>query len=299
MTPVRSLFKDRHERTGRVIDSAGAQLRLERGDWADYRGDRLAVVSSWTPTPVMSRSLSKYLKELDRLGYRILVVSTTAGSEELAWPHGIPEGTLVTRRENIGYDFGSWAAALHFVPQIRNARHALLTNDSMVGPFAPIDNLLEAAENSGADVFGLTESFQIIHHPQSFFLMFNHGVLAEKPWVEFFNEVRPQEEKVTIIQAYELGLSRYCARQGYSWETYVTAYETRSGRENPTLNGWRGILDAGVPFVKRNLLVGPATSDTSSQMRAEVQYRYGEDVQNWLPAGYVLPADAKRPERAL
>ena len=282
------LFRDRFDRNPRVIDTEGVELTVERGDLRSLDNDRVAVISSWSRTPVMSKSLSTYLKELDRLGYATLVVSTSGVSEPLQWLHGIPDKTVVVRRKNIGYDFGSLAAALHSVSSIRGAKHVLLTNDSMVGPFAPIDNLIRAAEQSDADVFGLTESYQIIHHPQSFFLMFREGVLEEEPWRRFFESVREQDDKVGVIQAYELGLSRHCAHEGYSWETFVSAYQTGAGEENPTLHGWRGIMDAGAPFLKRNLLVETERPEVSRQMATEIQYRYGEKVEDWLPGGYKL-----------
>ncbi len=283
-----AVFKDPYDLEPRVIDGSGATLHEEVGALDSLTGPRIALVSSWSQTEVMSRSLSAYLKELQRLGYQTVVISTSPVATELVWPHGRPANTVVVRRENIGYDFGSWAAALNAMPWVRSKPFVLLTNDSMVGPFAPLDHVLEAAESSSADLFGLTESYQIIHHPQSFFLLFKRGILADPAWVDFFDSVRPQDSKVKVIQAYELGLSRYCAREGYSWETLATAYASRVGRDNPTLAGWEALLGRGIPFVKRNLLVDPLMPSTSMDMQNAVKYRYGEDVQDWLPPRYEL-----------
>lgn len=297
---VRGLFREPFDENPRVIDTPGANLTLEYGnkEWLD--ADRVAIVSSWAPSPVMSRSLSAYLETLATNGYVPFVISTSPCAGSLQWPHGLPEKSVVVRRDNIGYDFGSYSAALNAAPLLRNIDHLLLTNDSMVGPFGKPESVLtdvfKAAENSSADIFGLTESFQIIHHPQSFFLMFRQGVLNERPMREFFDGVRPQAEKVAVIQAYELGLSRHCAHQGYSWEAYANAYSVRAGDNNPTLNGWQGLLDAGIPMIKRNLLIDKEWSDVAREMVAEIQGRFGEDVRDWLPEGYHLSFETE-PEK--
>lgn len=293
---VKDLFREPFDANPRVIDTDGAKLTVEYGRREWLNTDRVAIVSSWSPSPLMSRSLSAYLYALSSCGYVPFVVSTSPVPEALQWPFGLPEKSVVVRRKNVGYDFGSYAAALNAAPVLRNIDHLLLTNDSMVGPFGPpedaLTEVLRAAENSHADIFGLTESFQIIHHPQSFFLMFRKGVLAERAMRAFFDGVRPQKEKVAVIQAYELGLSRHCAHEGYSWESYVSAYSTRAGEDNPTLYGWRGLIDAGVPMLKRNLLIEKDWADHAREMTSEVQERFGQDIRDWLPKGYQLSFEA-------
>lgn len=285
------LFSDPYKSEPPVIRTSGAILRLERGDREWLRADRVAIVSSWAPTNVMSRSLSEYLAQLAGLGYVPFVVSTTGSDAPLEWPHGLPDSAVVVRRDNIGYDFGSYAAALNAAPWLREIDHLLLTNDSMVGPFAPIERAVRAAESSHADICSLTESVQYVHHPQSFFLMFRKGILNEPPMRRFFDEVREQSEKVEIIQAYELGLSRHCAHEGYSWESVAGGDRLSVGTENPTLYGWESILDAGIPFVKRNILLDPTRVAKTVDMPGSVWKRYGEDIREWLPDGYSLPTE--------
>lgn len=286
---TKRLLSDPYKTEPRVIDTPGAQLRLEHGDRGSLNNDRVAVVSSWSPTKVMSRSLSEYLKQLAEYGYTPFVVSTTETEAALEWPHGLPENAVVARRDNVGYDFGSYSAALNAAPILRTIDHLLLTNDSMVGPFASIEKILRIAESSDADICGLTESKMYLHHPQSFFLMFKKGVLSEEPMRRFFDEVRQQSEKVEVIQAYELGLSRHCAHEGYSWESVVGAHRTAIGSENPTAYAWRQILEAGVPFLKRNILLGDEWLKLTKDMPHAIWQLYEEDIRDWLPEGYRLP----------
>lgn len=283
------LWADPYKKEPKVIDTPAAKLRLETGNTAWLDAPKVAVVSAWSPTPNMSKSFSAYLFELSKAGYVPFVVSTTDSSEPLQWPHGLPGNAVVARRPNVGYDFGSYSAALNAVPGLRRIEHLLLTNDSMVGPFSSIDHLLAKAEESEADICGLTESHQYVSHPQTFFLMFRKGVLDEPPMRRFFDNVRQQGDKVEVIQAYELGLSRHCAHEGFSWEAIINAQRTNVGYQNPTLYGWEPLLEAGVPFLKRNILLDETRTKHTKGMPTAVLQRYGEDVRDWLPEGYELP----------
>lgn len=274
-----------------MIKNAGARLVLERGDVEQMlAAKKVALISSWTKTPFISKSLSQYLFRLHEIGFTSAVVNTSSFEDELSWPHGLPESTVVFRRANIGYDFGSWAAALEAHPVLREKEQVLLTNDSMVGPFEDLTRLREAADASGADIFSLTESFQMRHHPQSFFLLFKNGILQDSPWQKFFSGVREQGVKEDIIGAYEFGVAKNCERFGYSWEPLISAAAADAGKDNPTLASWFYLLTNGAPFVKRNILTEPEMMETSLEMALSIANIFNEDVRLWLPRGYQLPS---------
>ncbi len=276
---------DPHRRGEVIVGSPAASLQLESGSPETLVGpEPVALVSSWSPMPEMSLSLSTYLAELVRMGYRPVVISTAEFSEPLRWPHGIPKEAVVYRRANRGYDFGSWAAGLE-LPGVASKDRVLLTNDSMVGPFAPLDAVQQAAEASTADIFALVESNQMNKHPQSFFLEFRGGVLAQRPWRRFFRRVRHQEQKMSVVEAYEVNLGQVAEQNGYSWEAMVPAHLQGSLLDNPTLMSWRVILDSGIPFLKRGLLTSPLHWHTAEEMTRAVHGLYGVDVAEWLPQG--------------
>ena len=115
----------------------------------------------------------------DRLATCTVLVSTAEGGSPLDWVDGRPSGVTVLRRPNLGYDFGSWATALDLLPAIRRAPHVLLVNDSLVGPFAPIDHLLDRFHRSHADVWAHDRHEQLGHHLQSYCLGFREGCLDQ------------------------------------------------------------------------------------------------------------------------
>lgn len=70
----------------------------------------------------------------------------------------VPDGVAVVRRANTAYDFGSWAYALRTWPQLAHKDLVVLTNDSLVGPLGPLEELLRRPEQSTPRVCGATSA---------------------------------------------------------------------------------------------------------------------------------------------
>lgn len=262
----------------------GTDVDVLSGDaGALLEADNVAVVSSWSRRPEASLSLSRYLQALEDIGYVSVVVSTA--DHPLVWPHGRPASTVVAHRPNVGYDFGTWAATLNAFPSLRSRPEVLLTNDSLVGPFAPLTEVRTAIDASHSDVFALTESRQISHHAQSFFLLFRRGILADRPWRRFFASVRPERTKEDIVRRYELGVARICRLYGYSWEAMISTETSLSGVDNPTFTSWRSLFDCGVPMVKRSLVTHPEYPATTAEVQELVRTHYRQELEDWLPDG--------------
>lgn len=267
---------------GSFVEEMCSHTVVEIAPTADLTADgRVAVVAHWSPTPRVTLSMARLIGELSANGYRCVVVSTAQGGP-LEWPEGPPPGTVVLRRANEGYDFGSWAVGLELFPDARRARHVILTNDSMAGPFEPIGPLLAAFESAPTDVWAVTDSHQITHHLQSYFVGFNHGVLDEAPWRRFFRSVRHHEEKMDIVMRYEIAIMGVCRTEGYPWTAHYRASDVGVGLENPTLAGWRQLLSLGFPFVKRTIITDPSTAPGGDQVAAVVRRKYGTELSEWL-----------------
>lgn len=242
------------------------------------------MVAHWSADGALSRSVRSMVATLSASGFETLLVSAAdvGGSRPGGWPD-VPGNASLYRRPNSGYDFGTWSAVLSGFPQIARAKEVILANDSMVGPFAPMTGLLDRMLGIPAEVWALTDSHQFGWHPQSFFVGYRNGVLAEPPLHEFWSTVRVHASKNDVIRRYELGLGRLLIREGYSTaiafpsETVVT-----QRADNPTIKGWRNLLDAGCPLVKRQLLSEPEVAADSGDVPSEILMRFGVDVKEWL-----------------
>ncbi|WP_237564119.1 rhamnan synthesis F family protein [Actinomyces sp. 432] len=258
------------------------RVHIERGDpHAVVGSDRVALVAQFSAGPVQPRSLSEYLQRLDAAGYATVVISTCETTAPLEFPAGVPTDTMVIRRPNLGYDFGSWATALGCIPELREAGTVLLTNDSLLGPFGPIEHLLEWAAAPGPDIRGLTASYQFAYHVQSYFLAYRGGILADRPWRDFFNSVRVEPGKDEVVLSYEIGVSRTAFSECYSSEVWVTGPELGVPYGNPTVDGWKNLIESGVPFLKRTIMTHPSTQAEAAEAAQYIRRRFGTDVNDW------------------
>ncbi len=261
---------------------------------------RVAVIAHWAPDSKVSRSVAELTRVLSANEFMVVVVSTAKGAGPLEWPEPQPASVTILRRPNVGYDFGSWATALDRYPVVAGADQVLLMNDSLAGPFEPMDDLLARFADSRADVWGLTDTTQFGHHLQSYCLGFKNQKLREAPLAGFWRGIRIEASRDDVIWRYEIGLSRLLHRER---NTLDVAFDyggvVREG-QNPTIIGWQRLLDRGFPFVKRQLLrspVGPMAltarrlaravapgevAPDGEQVREELKRRYGVDVDDWV-----------------
>lgn len=240
---------------------------------------RVAVVAHFDPGGTLSPSVRALVSALDDEGYLPVIVSASPDGPDL---DSLPKSAVVLVRPNVGYDFGSWATALHLLPSARSTAEVLLVNDSMVGPFAPIRPVIERARSSGAQVWAATSSLQVAPHLQSYFLRFAPGVLGCRELEEFFHGVRHLSNKVAIVRRYELGLTRAIRHAGLRSAAGFPAGSLGAGRANPTTEAWRELMEAGFPFFKRTLLHDPRVRVERSVLNDAVREIFGADLDRFL-----------------
>ena len=266
----------------RVLDLVRDAVHVESGPERLPAGDRAAIVASWGPGPEVSRSLAALVTSLDTAGYPSVVVRASDDPSPLIWPSPLPASTIVVRKPNIGYDFGSWAVGLDRFRGLAKRRHVILVNDSMVGPFEPLTEMISAFERARTDAWAATSTAQIYPHLQSYLLGFHGGMLADSAVRQFWRSVRHLDDKSLIIEEYELGLYDLLQSEGFTTSAWYPSERVVSPAENPVINGWRKLIDLGFPFVKREVVVNPSVTQDARTAPAVVRERFGVDVAEWL-----------------
>lgn len=268
----------------RVLEANGSAVRVEGED--DLAGapsvERVAVFAHWSTSPRLTRSVRTTVSAIVGAGYRVVIVSTSENPEPLDWQDERPNGVTVIRRPNLGYDFGSWATALDRYPVMLEAQRILLVNDSLAGPFATIDPLLERFHDSSADAWAVTDTAQFGYHLQSYILGFPGHSLREPPLRRFWRDVRVERTKDDVIWRNEIGLSELLRRERFASDVAIPFQRVVPKGTNPTIVGWRKLLDRGFPFVKRELLLRPEIAPDGDQVRSELRRRFGVDVDEWV-----------------
>jgi Rhamnan synthesis protein F len=268
----------------RVLEANGSGVRVEGEDelLTSQSAERVAILAHWAGTTSLSRSVTTVVAGLLDDGYHVVLVSTTEDPGQLEWTDGRPPGVTVVRRPNLGYDFGSWATAIDRYPQVLNADRVLLINDSLAGPFAPFDHLLARFHATRADAWGMTDTSQFGRHLQSYCLGFPGRSLQATPIRQFWRDIRVEQSKDDVIWRYEIGLSQLLRRERFVWDVAVPSHRVVADGKNPTIIGWRALLDRGFPFVKRELLRRPEVAPDGDQVRADLRRRFDVDVDEWI-----------------
>jgi lipopolysaccharide biosynthesis protein len=279
---MRWLTRIRPSASARVLESQRADVRVEGVDHLSSKQqvERVAILAHWAPDCRIDRSVIELTKALAESGYEVVVVSTVEGTDPLGWPEATPPLTTI-RRPNVGYDFGSWATALDRYASIAPADKVLFVNNSLLGPFASIDHLIEHFEASSADVWGMTDSTQFGHHLQSYCLGFRGGALGEGSLARFWREIRVHRSREAVIEHGELGLGRLLRRERFVTDVAIPHWKVVAEGQNPVILGWRRLLDQGFPLVKRQLLKEPHVAPDAVLIPAELRRRFGVAVDEW------------------
>ena len=220
---------------------------------ANLENNKIAFLAQWSSTEQVPRSTILLIGELIECGYSVILVSACEGPNPLAIDSEVKEKITIIRKPNIGYDFGSWSVAMQMLPSSRNATEVLVLNDSLIGPFSSIKKLLGAVEESSFDITGVTDSVQIRHHVQSYLLHFKNGSFQNSEIEDFWNGVRTQEDKMDVVQAYEIGLTATAQANGFYVGAVFPWNLVGQYWNNPSVDRWQRLLDLGFPFIKREV----------------------------------------------
>ncbi len=258
--------------------SLPATPRLVAGDLdAVLAEDRIVLLAEYSLGRDLRQEALAGAAAWAAAGVPVLVVSARdAWSRWGPQLDDLPPGVAVVQRPNVGYDFGSWGAALTAYPESAGKRLVVMTNDSLAGPYGPLDDLVARIEASSADVWSATANRYPEDHMQSYLLAFRGGVLAREPLRTFFAEVRAEETKRAVNSTYEFGLSRLVRQHALSMEVgWSKDVLGLSESTDSVLGGWARMLASGFPFVKRTLLEQRRFADQRGAIAAVVEREYG------------------------
>ena len=175
------------------------------------RRGRLAIVAIHQPARVLPGHLRDHLAALDAMEAGVLVVDTTAGGVPID-PALAP---LVLRRVNTGWDFASWLAGIHETRSLLAGLDELvLANDSVFGPVHDLRESWEHPAVRDADFWGITDSWQLGYHLQSYFLVLRRPALDHPALWDYLAGYPFPVAKRQVVRDGELGLSTALLRAG-------------------------------------------------------------------------------------
>lgn len=257
------------------------QLRWEGGRMP-HGVTKAALVAQFSTTAKLSKSTSELVRELNRNGYFVVLSAACPDPSPLEWHGETPSDVAILRKPNIGYDFGSWAVALAEEPKLLTVDHLLIVNDSMLGPFWSLKSVIQGFESSFGEAWGLTRTHQFEPHVQSFFMGFHKPVVSSPVFHDFWGQVRVEPDKGSVIRRYELGLARLLFVEGFVTTAHIDGAVAAGFGENPSLLGWRKLLELDVPLIKRELIAHPQLFVHGDRIPGILEREFQIDITEWL-----------------
>jgi len=173
--------------------------------------DSAAVFCHYDPDGVVHDYVVCYLERLCEANFRIFLVSNAPYLNPEAIAALTPLCAKIIRRRNVGYDFGAYKEAILSIPDRGDLARLLVTNDSVYGPLQPLETCLSAMSPDKADVWGLTDSYGIRYHLQSYFLLFHRAALRHESFARFWKELPFVSAKWWAIYYGEVALTQRLA----------------------------------------------------------------------------------------
>jgi len=227
-----------------------------------FDGKEVCLFIAFVPKGRLLPGAIAMVQALAASGVAVLVcaaVEDMGASLDLA---GLDCAAAVIKRRNGGYDFAAWSAVLGSLPELWSAERLFFVNDSILGPLHGLDALLAKIRSSDADFVALTESYEIRHHSQSYFFVFQKAALVSDAIRAFWREVQVEKTKSDVIQKYEVALlervrdiAGLTAEILFSLDSLFPGVDcSRIRKINPTIHLWEHLINCGFPFLKAELL---------------------------------------------
>ena len=262
----------------------------------------VCLFCSYDSESIVRKNVFHYIDALALAGFNIIFISA---SDDISVPDLEKLSKYCVRiinRENKGYDFYGWKTGLEKYPQYKEHTGLLLANDSVIGPLFSISDIVTRLENCEADIIGMTNSFQIHPHLQSYFLYCKKNVVLSEEFLRFFKDVDVLELKIAIIRRYEIGFSqllrhRFRLSALYDLETALTRikFDQRPIEWiEPNSHLWKHLItEFKFPFVKKSILTRRGVSIINfSAALMESDSTYNIDIlSDWS-----LPQDKTKTE---
>src|SRR5262249_41047864 len=119
-------------------------------------------------------------------------------------------------RENLGRDFGAFRVGLARAGDLAARQELILTNDSVYGPLADlVGGFSDMERRADLDLWGLTNSWDVAYHLQSYFLVFRTPFLQSRFFRDFWESFSSGLSRRDVIIHYEIGFSQRALREGF------------------------------------------------------------------------------------
>lgn len=179
------------------------------------------VIAHFDPDGHVPLDLLNMISALKKKSNEIIFVSTNINKESALI---VKKLCKLISRENYGYDFWSYKVGIEGISNKKSLDSILLINSSVIyfNPEKLINKFFQDSPGSPA-LYGLTESYQIEQHVQSFWIEFcTNELINSKAFDVWWSELMPISEPLEVIKKYEIGMSNYFQNLGVNLKALYT-----------------------------------------------------------------------------
>jgi hypothetical protein len=229
---------------------------------------KIALVASYPKNIEDLNCILGLVKCLEGEGFYTLIVNN---NKQIVFPANVNSIT----RKNIGFDLAAHREALSIL-NLNGTSDLLLINDSVFWDIERLNCILRDIADSVEEntIYSLTESYQVKHHVQSFFLYFKkvnpRDILAVTSWknVKFkrtavrFGEMKilesAYERKISLVVRFPIDeiVKRYLKdnKRDDDYNRILYLHQKKVNL-NPTQHFWNALFQLGFPGYKKDLIL--------------------------------------------
>ncbi len=89
------------------------------------------------------------------------------------------------------------------------------TSFLILQPYKLLENYAKTTDANSSSFYGLVKSYEIECHLQSFLVTFPIDWIRDENVIQWWYDMRPINERSTVIKLYEIGLSQLMRQSGY------------------------------------------------------------------------------------
>jgi len=229
---------------------------LKKYNFSTKKSNNLCIFSHYDKDYMVDDYVVNYIKSISEQNFDIVFISTAENLniKEIKKISYYCRDVIV--KENIGYDFGAWATGIAYMnKEVNKYRTLLLCNDSVYAPLFPLNEMFDRMNNR-YDFWGITDSLEVHHHLQSYFMVFDKKVFTALLFKNIWNTYKVYKIKRNIILNYEIGLSQKLLKNGFSMGAYCSYSELNLSRvRNSSHYKWKELIEKfRCPMIKVELL---------------------------------------------
>ena len=220
---------------------------IVRGSELNFSNTEVVLLAHWDPENIVDPYVLYMAKHLKQLRKKIVLCSTAPLAE-------LPDLDVIDAivcRTCGGYDFTSWKAAFDAFPSLYEAKELTLCNDSVFAPIGSYEQIYQKMALIPCDFWGLTFSYEIMPHIQSFFLVLRKHALQHQAFKHFISAISVNQNHEEAV-GYEVRFSLWLELHGLQAACYRPYNLVSKIATNP-MKKWERCLHDGIPLLKREL----------------------------------------------